>query len=142
MSAELGNLISAMANVVVAIIAGIALYIGWRQVHVSREISALEAYENYHLVSLDHPKFATGNIDFDKASAEHRECYSCYVSYALMTGERIMSLFPHDEGWVEAIKDDIRIHRSFIASDHFKSYRDNQTERMSELICEVLAEPV
>ena len=140
MSAELANLIGAIANVLIATIAGIALYIGWRQVHVSRELSALEAYENYHLVTVEHPKFAGGTIDFEKASSDERECYSCYVSYALMTGERIMSLFPRDEGWVEAIKDDIRIHRAFIASDHFTPYRENQTDRMAELIREVLAE--
>jgi hypothetical protein len=133
--------ISMIADVVVALFAGAALVIGWRQVRISRELSALEAYEHYHLLCLQHPKFSGGAFGFEACSAQDRDSYCTFVLFALMTGERILNIFPRNESWRESIRDDIRIHRRLIRSTHFEAYKRNQVRPMSDLIDEVLAEP-
>ena len=64
---EIANLDS---NLAIAIFAAIALYIGLRQVKDSREVSALSAYENYHILCLQYPKYSIGLQNFDELSEE------------------------------------------------------------------------
>lgn len=136
-----GEVVGIAANVIVASAASIALWIGWRQVSISREISALEAYENYHLLCLQYPKYSTGRIDFEKSKADELDSYTVFVLYTLMIGERIYSLFPNDKGWMFSIEEDIRIHRRFIASDIFSYHLHNQQWLIRPLIERVLEEP-
>ena len=133
-------IIGSASNVLVAIFAGIALFIGIRQVNISREVSALSAYENYHMACLQYPDFAGGRINHSKCDPKTLDCYLTFVLYALMTGERVLKLFPADETWVYAVKDDIRLHRSLIASDYFAGYRAHQDPVIRALIDEVLEE--
>ncbi|HEX8123966.1 MAG TPA: hypothetical protein VF548_00110 [Allosphingosinicella sp.] len=135
-----GDLISAAADVTVAIFAGVALFIGWRQVGISRELSALSAYEQYHLASLQHPQFGSGTFNTDGASEEQLSCYRVFVSFCLMTGERILSLFPTDPFWRAAIKDDVLIHARLIRSPIFQKHLENQIPLMRQLIDEAFSE--
>jgi hypothetical protein len=134
------DIIVAGTNLMVAIFAGIALFVGIRQIHISREVSALAAYENYHMACLQYPEFAGGRLDFVACDPKKFDCYCTFVLYALMTGERVLKLFPDDKDWIYAVKDDIRLHRRFIRSDHFVGYRNHQHETIQRLIHDVLAE--
>ncbi len=131
------DIVTAVANVAIALFAGIALFVAIRQIHISREVSSLSAYESYHLACLQYPDFATGLRACDPAK---RDCYLTFVLFALMTGERVLKLFPKDETWIYAVKDDIRLHRDIIASDYFRGYREHQDLAIRQLIDEVLAE--
>jgi hypothetical protein len=126
--------------VVVALIAGLALYLAWRQIGVSRELSALDAYENYHSMCLQYPEFSCGNVPFKRFASAKRRQYEVYVLYTLMMDERIYALFPNDEAWLFSIKDDIRLHSEFIASPHFIEHLSNQGWKILPIIEEVLAE--
>jgi len=132
--------ISAIANVAVALFAAIALWVGWRQVLLSREMSALEAYENYHVVAVEHPEFASGRFDFEAAAPDEVERYCLFVHFVLMAGERVLRLFPNDRAWTFAVEDDVRIHRRFISSVYFEEYLAYQDPRMSVIIQRVLKE--
>lgn len=133
--------IGAISQIVVALVAVTALIIAWRQVQASKQLSALEAYERYHILCLEYPNFGSGQVRLENAKRLETDQYCVFVSYALMTAERILMQFPSDEAWVEAVKDDIRIHRKMISSDYFKPYRHNQTAVVASLIEEVLSEP-
>ncbi len=128
------------SNLALAVFAAIALIVGVHQVHISREVSALTAYESYHLACLQYPDLACANVGWKRCGEVRREHYCTFVLFALMTGERVIKLFPRDPTWIHAVKDDIRIHRDFIASDGFKSFRENQNWRVCRLIEEVLEE--
>ncbi|MEQ1882786.1 MAG: hypothetical protein ABL878_17665 [Burkholderiales bacterium] len=128
-----------ICNLLLVTFAGIALYVGLKQVAISREISALSAYESYHMTCINHPEFSAG-FAFDKASELEIERYRMFVLYALMTGERILNLFPKDKLWIFAIEDDVRIHQEFLSSDHFRPYRGKQDPKMSALIERVLSQ--
>lgn len=134
------QMMGATAEAVVAVFAGVALFVGLRQVRISHEVGALEAYENYHMTCLQYPQFSSGRLNFERCSATERDCYLTFVLYALMTGERVLRLFPKDQTWVFAVKDDIRLHRRFIASPHFRNYRRFQDRMIRWLIVEVLKE--
>lgn len=136
----MGDVISTAADVVVAVFAGVALWVGLRQVRISHEIGALQAYENYHMACLQYPAFASGRLDFEKCAQEKRDCYVTFVLYALMTGERVLRLFPRDPSWVHAVKDDIRLHRRLIVSSAFRHYRRQQDTAIRRLVIEVLCE--
>jgi len=133
--------ITAGSSAIVALFAGIALIVGVRQVHISREVSALSAYESYHIACLQYPEFAGGMTDWRRASSQRRDCYTTFVLFALMTGERVLKLFPRDDTWIYAVKDDIRLHRDIIGSDEFRGYRDHQDPLIRQLIEEVVDEP-
>ena len=132
--------VSEASNLAIALFACVALLVGIHQVFISREVSALSAYESYHLACLEHPDFSCGRVDWRRCGEQRRECYTTFVLFALMTGERVIKLFPRDRTWIHAVKDDIRIHRDFIASEGFRPYRENQYWRICRLIEEVLAE--
>jgi hypothetical protein len=134
------EIISSIFNGLVAAAALAALYLGWRQVGISRELSALEAYENYHLTCLQYPEFSCGGVEFDKFDENHLRKYEVYVLYTLMMGERIFALFPNDVGWRYSICDDIRMHRQFIESEHFSEHLAHQGWKILPLIKSVLAE--
>jgi hypothetical protein len=129
-----------VANIVVAAIAALALFLAWRQIGVSRELSALEAYENYHSMCLQHSEFSSGKVDFASFDAAKRQQYQVYVLYTLMMDERIFALFPKDAGWIFSIKDDIEMHWEYIASPYFSDHLANQQWKILPLIQEVLAE--
>lgn len=132
--------LSGACNLALAIFAGIALLVGVRQAYISREVSALTAYESYHLACLQYPDLACGRVDWRRSGVQRREHYTTFVLFALMTGERVIKLFPRDKTWLHALKDDIRIHRDFISSDQFRIYRENQYWRICRLIEEVIRE--
>ena len=130
-----------VTNLLIALFAGVALIVAVRQIKISREISALAAYENYHLLCLQYPRFAGGRLDYENSDPDELDSYIVFVLYMLMTGERIFALFPREPGWCHAIEDDIRIHRRFIASEQFREYRENQEWQIKSLIDKVLSEP-
>lgn len=134
--------VSEASDLAVALFACIALLVGIHQIFISREVSALSAYESYHLACLEHPDLSCGRVDWRRCGEQRRECYTTFVLFALMTGERVIKLFPRDRTWIHAVKDDIRIHRDIIASESFRSYRENQYWRICRLIEEVLSEPI
>jgi hypothetical protein len=132
--------ISTISNLSVAIFAGVALFLAWQQIKISREMSALSAYENYHILCLQYQNFAGGRFDFEKCTADERDAYTVFVLYTLMTGERIFTLYPNDTGWRHAVKDDVSLHYKFISSPYFEEYRANQQDLMKELIDEAIRE--
>ena len=129
-----------VANIVVAIIACVALFLAWRQIGVSRELSALQAYETYHSMCLQYSEYSSGNVDFASFDAAKLQQYQVYVLYTLMMDERIFALFPKDAGWIFSIKDDIEMHWEYIASSHFADHLANQQWNILPLIREVLTE--
>lgn len=135
------EIINTLANLIIALCAGAALIFAVRQIHISREVSSLSAYESYHLACLQYPEFATGLLDWRECDPIKRDCYLTFVLFALMTGERVLKLFPREETWIFAVKDDIRLHRDFIGSPDFKEFRENQDPAIRRLIDEVLSEP-
>jgi hypothetical protein len=132
--------VSAASDVAVAFVASIALFLAWRQVKASHETGALTAYENYHTLALAHPALASGRFNFEAADPDEVDRYAFFVSYTLMTGERITAIYPKDESWAESIRDDIRMHRRFISSPLFRPFLENQPPRMRLLIDQVLRE--
>lgn len=102
-----------VANIIIAGAAAAALYLGWRQIGISRELSALEAYENYHMMCLQYPEFSNGDVDYEGLDKIELSQYTVYVLYTLMMVERIHALFPKDEGWHFSICDDIRMHEIY-----------------------------
>jgi len=129
-----------VANITIAGAAAAALYLAWRQIGISRELSALEAYENYHMMCLQYPQFSNGNVDFEGFDKIELSQYTVYVLYTLMMVERIHALFPNDEGWRFSICDDIRMHKKFIASEVFSRHLANQQWAILPLIMTVLRE--
>jgi hypothetical protein len=138
---SLGDQIVVLANLIVAVAAAVALYIGWRQIKISRELSAIAAYENHLALCLQYPRYSTGQIRFEDLSVEDLDGYIVFVHYVLTTGERIYSIFPNDKGWALAIEQDIRLHRRFIASKHFTNRLKYKTWRINTIIERVLNEP-
>jgi len=132
--------LSIVTNVLLTLFAGIALYVGYRQILISNEIAARSAYESYHLLCMQHPRFSAGMVDPATCSAEEQEAYTVFVLYMLMTGERIYTLFPKDRGWLFAIEEDVRNHRRFISSPLFAKHLANQEWVTAKLIRRVLAE--
>ena len=133
------NLVSAIANLIVATVALVALFLAWRQISVSRELSALEAYENYYSMCLQYPHFSSGAVDFEKFNAAKLRQYEIYVLYTLMMDERIFALFPNDKGWIYSIEDDIRMHLSYISSLHFSEHLEHQNWKILPIIQRVIA---
>jgi hypothetical protein len=129
-----------LANILVSVTAALALYLAWRQIKISRELSALEAYEKYHEMCLQFPQFGSGHVDYEQLSKSDSRAYVIWVLYTLMIGERIFALFPKDEGWCFSIMDDIRMHRKFIASEHFAYHLQGQGWTITPLIKRVLDE--
>jgi hypothetical protein len=125
---------------VLAVTAVVALWVAWRQIGISRELAALEAYENYHSMCLRYPQFTTGEVDFRNFNRQEKEQYKIFVLYTLMMDERIYTLFPRDRGWRFSIKDDIRTHKRFISSEEFAQDLSSQGWSFTSLIDEVLAE--
>jgi hypothetical protein len=131
--------ISAVSNLIVAAAAAAALYIGWRQVTISREISALEAYEDYHRLCIEYPEFSDG-ADVDELSEIDKKRYVSFVLFVMMTGERVYSLFPNDDSWCDSLRDDFRTHRHLLEHEVFSTFR-RQKWLTGALLESVLAEP-
>ena len=129
-----------LANIVVAVTAGAALYLAWSQIKLSRELSALDAYERYHEMCMEYPQYVDGSLDYKTLNATERSCYETFVLYTLMIDERIYSLFPDDDAWHYSIMDDIRSHKPFIGSDDFGHHLEGQGWTITPLIKRVLAE--
>lgn len=135
------DIASLLVSVLVACTAVYAIYYARQQIRLARETSTREAYEHYHEILLQYPKFTTGNVEFETFDDEQFEQYQTFVLYTLMIGERVYLLFPNNSGWHYSIKDDIRLHKRFIGSDRFKDNLENQDWKTMRFIEEVLAEP-
>ena len=131
--------LGSLANLIVALVAMVALYMASRQIAISRELSALEAYENYHSMCLQYPEYSSGSVNFEKFDNEKLQQYQIYVLYTLMMDERIFALFPKDSGWIFSIEDDIQMHLGFIKSIHFKMHLENQNWKILPIIQRVIA---
>ena len=135
---SVADLISAATNITVALAAIAALFFARQQVRASREISALEAYEDYHKFAIEYPQFCTGP---NPKNLNDREVfrYIYFVLYILMVAERIFITVPKRESWIPSIEEDIRIHKKLISSEQFSPYLQ-QEWAISYLISKVLAE--
>jgi hypothetical protein len=132
--------LSDISSIVVGLIAVLALYLAWRQIAVSRELSAMEAYENYHSMCLQYAEYTSGEVEFEKFSPAKLRHYEIYVLYTLMMCERIYALFPDDAGWLFSIEDDIKMHLPFIKSEFFATQLDNQQWNILPIIKRVINE--
>lgn len=135
---SLAEAISATSSIVVGFAAVAALILAWFQVRVSREISAISAYEDYHKLSLQYPEFGLG-ADHEKLSELDKRRYLFFVLYALMVGERIFLMSRAGREWTDAIESDVRLHKKFMLSDEFSTYRA-QDWAINPIIERVLAE--
>ena len=132
------ELIASAANFAVAIAAVAALFLARHQIQASREVSALEAYEDYHKFAIEYPEFCIGP-DPKSLPENERFRYTYFVLYILMVGERIYITVPRHDSWTAAIEGDIRIHKKLISSTHFSQYL-KQEWAINHLIAKVLAE--
>ena len=128
------------SNLVLALTAGIALFLAWRQIAISRELGALEAYENYHIICLQYPEMASGKVNFGDFDHDKLRQYEMFVLYTLMVAERIFALFPHDKEWRFSIEDDVRMHVEFIRSEHFVGHLRKQGWSILHIITAVMNE--
>jgi hypothetical protein len=139
---SLVDITSALANVGLLAIAGYALVVAVRQIQVNREqilvdreIEAINAYEAYHHLSIEHPELCT-NFDHASCTPEQYSQYISYVMSMLLTIERIMTLFPNDPQWASAFDDDLQMHSSFLCSEKFLRHEPSLDRRVAEFIVE------
>ncbi|CAN0481388.1 unnamed protein product, partial [Phaeothamnion confervicola] len=107
---------------VTALAAFCGLLIAWRQIGVSRQVAAQNAYEAYHHVVIASPQLGRGTFDFSRAKGDDRERYRWFVLSMLLTVERILTLFPKDKQWAVALEQDIILHHRFIESEWFEPH--------------------
>ena len=109
-----------------------------RQLRISREMRAQDAYEAYHHLGLQYPELGTGLLDSARASELDRRRYVWFVLSMLLTVERILTLFPRDRHWRSALEDDIRTHAKLIGSTEFAPHRESLDPKVVKLIDHVL----
>jgi hypothetical protein len=140
--ASVFDVIDVLANLGILAVAVYALIVATRQIavnreqiQVDREMEAINAYEAYHHLSIEHPELCT---DFD-----HTNCspaaYSSYLSYVmsmLLTIGRIMTLFPNDQEWLAAFDDDVRMHQRFLCSKEFLRHEPSLDRRVANFIAQ------
>lgn len=130
----LAEVASAAAGLGTFAIAALALLVGARQLGTAREMEALNAYEKYHHLTLDHPDLAAGNFDITAASQDERRRYVTYVLSMLLTLERVMVLFPRDRKWRAAFEDDLLPHQRFLCAEEFLWHRESLSPLVERFI--------
>ena len=126
---ELGILIAALIGFIFAL----------RQIRVSREIAAQDAYEAYHHFGFQYPHLSSGGFDFAAANRDDRNQYHWFVMSMLLTVEKIITLFPNDKAWRNAVEDDIAHHIEYLESNHFQTNRASLDGRVLNIIDEMKA---
>lgn len=116
------------------LIALAALGVALRQIRSSREVEAQNAYEGYHHLSLQYPRYAYGAIDVAAADGAELDAYCLYVLSMLLTVERVLTLFPHDRHWRAALIDDVSRHRALLASEKFRPHKASLDPRVARLV--------
>jgi hypothetical protein len=123
-------------NMALVIVAAYALFIARNQIRVSREMEAINAYEKHHHLVIEFPQFVS-NFKFDNCNAKESVQYEYFVMSMLLTIERILSLFPHDDAWRAALIDDVRRHQSFFCSERFTQVSGSLSYDVLKLINQV-----
>ena len=119
------------------LVAGAALVVALRQIRSSREVEAQNAYEGYHHLSLQYPRYAYGLIDIATADAAELDAYCLYVLSMLLTVERVLTLFPGDRHWRAALIDDVSRHRALLTSDIFRRHKLSLDPQVARLVDQV-----
>lgn len=132
---DTGLLVSTVATAV----AIVGVIMAMRQIQISREMRAQDAYETYHHLGLQHADLGTGLMDPQSATEADRRRYTWFVLSMLLTVERILTLFPNDKHWRAALDDDIITHAKLISSPEFAPHRASLDPKVVKLIDGVLA---
>lgn len=125
---------SDIANVIVAIIAMVALAVAAKQLKAQRENTALETYRQYVRLALEHPEFSGPALQLaDFNDKKTKERYEWFVSYLLMAAEQILDLDPNNPEWLATITTQLGYHKEYLNSSG-KQYLNHYSMRLRELI--------
>ena len=90
-----------------------------RQVALNRELVISDRWQEHIRMSIDHPLFASGDVDKAKISSEEYTKYIWFVEDLIFSSERILQYAPNDLQWVNAIIYEMRTQKAYILSDDF-----------------------
>lgn len=128
--------VTSASAVVAATIAVAALRIAKQQIQENKSLNAQDAYLQFHRFSFENPEFSKPKNSGIYRSKEDTIRYHWFVIHMLICIERIVIMFPSDESWRKAIKDDLNDHKNYICSKSFDQYLTNFSTEMQGIIAE------
>lgn len=104
------SVLSNIATISAAIIAGIAGYIAYQQLIASRKQNAATFYKEYLQLCIDNPNFAQGIY-----TQNNKREYRWFVSQVLFTFEQVLIANKGDQQWVETIEYQLSTHKQHLS---------------------------
>lgn len=148
---EILGKLAAVAPIIIAVIAGGALWVGVTQLRQNRlnhtESVAKDIYKEYLKVAIQYPSLAYPENKFHKfikevGDVEELNRYAWFVSYALFACDEVLTLSRDRERWALVIKEQLRYHAEYLSWPEFSktSEIEGYGPELQELIHEVRTE--
>lgn len=139
----LAAFVAAVATVCMAWTACRALYVAKIQIGAAslsqKKATATNIYSEYLRLAIDHPAESRRDKQNDKISVDDLK-YDAFVTYALYAAEEILTLFPDDINWRNALKHDLSHHKDFFNSDAYKNDVNSYTTELQGIVKEICSE--
>ena len=140
---DISGVVTAAAAALMAWIARAALHEARLQINASKrsqkEATAANIYGEYLRLAIDHPDESRRDKQNDKIRVDDPK-YDAFVTYALYAAEEILSLFPDDINWRNALKLDLSHHKDFFNSDAYKNDVNSYTTELQGIVKEIRSE--
>jgi hypothetical protein len=140
--------ITALATLSLAVVALLALTAAKGQIEASRQIAALQMFNDVFKLEIENKELADGTKDF--ATSEqlcNDKSYSSFMAFMLVSYEQIIETQfgkPYYNGWRESMKFNLGYHLGYFidkdgdfAADRFHRFYDN---RLVEILREIVEE--
>ncbi|WP_323916582.1 hypothetical protein [Aeromonas veronii] len=108
-----------LSNLLTVFIAGVALYIAYKQLMSNRtetrNATAHNLYHQYLKLCMDMPQYSYGMEKPNHECIEYGK-YCWFISAMLFTFEQMLETMASDEKWQATIKSQLIIHKDFLSS--------------------------
>lgn len=108
-----------LSNLLTVFIAGVALYIAYKQLMSNRtetrNATAHNLYHQYLKLCMDMPQYSYGMEKPNHECIEYGK-YCWFISAMLFTFEQMLETMASDEKWQATIKSQLIIHKNFLSS--------------------------
>lgn len=128
-----------IATITVPIIAVVAAFLAWRQIHSSslagRRATAFQIYHQYLVMAYENPTLAFPRLERIVGDAKQYDAYRWFVATMLLSFEEILYVCPNEEDWKRTITDQLNRHWWHLEDSH--SAAQHWKPALMRLIAEV-----